>query len=156
MYDTLFAQQAQFFKALSHPRRLEIVTLLGHGPLSVTDIFSMLALPQANVSQHLLILKQAHVLTATKHGKEIIYQLKSKDVASVCQQVAELSGAGQGDLSDWRRMLPVVIDPVCGMRVSPRTAGAMTSQGGHDYYFCASGCKQKFLENPAAYTGDII
>jgi DNA-binding transcriptional ArsR family regulator len=46
-------KQATILKALSHPRRLEIIHLIRDQELPVQDIHQMLDLPQANVSQHL-------------------------------------------------------------------------------------------------------
>lgn len=46
----------------------------------------------------------------------------------------------------------LVTDPVCGMKVDPKTAkGGKSSFAGHDYYFCNSKCKTKFDSDPHAY-----
>jgi P-type Cu+ transporter len=42
-------------------------------------------------------------------------------------------------------------DPVCGMTVDPATAKAKAEQAGQTYYFCCSGCAQKFQSNPDEY-----
>ena len=41
-------------------------------------------------------------------------------------------------------------DPVCGMTVSTASTHNATYQG-RTYYFCASGCKGKFVEDPEKY-----
>lgn len=41
-------------------------------------------------------------------------------------------------------------DPVCGMTVSTASTHNATYEG-KTYYFCASGCKDKFVENPQQY-----
>ncbi len=43
------------------------------------------------------------------------------------------------------------IDPVCGMKVDPKTAQHKADYKGQTYYFCAAGCKSKFLANPIKY-----
>ncbi len=43
------------------------------------------------------------------------------------------------------------IDPVCGMTVDPKTATHKAEHKGQSYYFCAAGCKTKFVANPAKY-----
>ena len=43
-------------------------------------------------------------------------------------------------------------DPVCGMMVEPERAKATEEHAGKTYYFCCAGCRQKFSENPDAYT----
>jgi Cu+-exporting ATPase len=44
-----------------------------------------------------------------------------------------------------------VIDPVCGMTVDPHTSRHRASHGGRTYYFCAAGCRAKFVADPAKY-----
>ena len=43
------------------------------------------------------------------------------------------------------------IDPVCGMSVDIKSAKHQADYHGQTYYFCGSGCKTKFLANPAKY-----
>ena len=44
-----------------------------------------------------------------------------------------------------------VKDPVCGMSVDPHTAAHRADHDGHPYYFCAAGCRTKFVADPAKY-----
>jgi Cu+-exporting ATPase len=46
-----------------------------------------------------------------------------------------------------------VIDPVCGMTVDPATAKHRADYRGHTYYFCAAGCRTKFIADPQKYLG---
>ena len=42
-------------------------------------------------------------------------------------------------------LVPLVKDPICGMRVSPKTAAyAYKDKKGEIHYFCAEGCLKKF------------
>ncbi|MDQ0302733.1 heavy metal translocating P-type ATPase [Ancylobacter polymorphus] len=45
-------------------------------------------------------------------------------------------------------------DPVCGMDVDPHTATLKAEHNGITYYFCAPGCRSKFIANPEKYLGD--
>jgi P-type Cu+ transporter len=42
-------------------------------------------------------------------------------------------------------------DPVCGMSVNPETAQAKAEHRGKTFYFCSSGCAQKFALQPGKY-----
>ena len=42
-------------------------------------------------------------------------------------------------------------DPVCGMTVDPARAKATHEHAGKRYYFCCTGCKDKFSADPAKY-----
>ena len=44
-------------------------------------------------------------------------------------------------------------DPVCGMTVDPHTAKHRAEHAGRTYYFCAAGCRTKFMADPARYLG---
>ena len=43
-------------------------------------------------------------------------------------------------------------DPVCGMAVDAKKAAATSTYKGKTYYFCAQSCKEKFDQNPEAFT----
>ncbi|HVB57063.1 MAG TPA: HAD-IC family P-type ATPase, partial [Candidatus Acidoferrales bacterium] len=42
-------------------------------------------------------------------------------------------------------------DPVCGMTVDPERAKAKSEHAGNTYYFCCSGCAEKFRADPDKY-----
>jgi len=42
-------------------------------------------------------------------------------------------------------------DPVCGMNVNPATTKHIHEHAGENYYFCCSGCVEKFKANPETY-----
>jgi len=42
-------------------------------------------------------------------------------------------------------------DPVCGMSVDPATAQHRCQHEGVEYFFCAAGCRQKFMADPVHY-----
>ncbi|HUQ75584.1 MAG TPA: heavy metal translocating P-type ATPase, partial [Burkholderiales bacterium] len=42
-------------------------------------------------------------------------------------------------------------DPVCGMKVDPAKAAGKHEHNGRTYYFCSSGCLQKFKADPQRY-----
>lgn len=158
MYEQMFRIQAKAFRALAHPRRLEIVQLVRGQELAVTDIYQMLDLPQANVSQHLAILKEAGVLASRRSGKQVYYRVGSNTLVRAVDQVRMflMDQYRSSDLADeftlkMKELVPVVHDPVCGMRLSPKTAGYALSHHGRTLYFCASGCLKKFKKDPAKY-----
>ena len=42
-------------------------------------------------------------------------------------------------------------DPICGMGVDKKNAEHLTEYKGEKYYFCCSGCLEKFESEPAVY-----
>ncbi len=67
---------SNFFNALSHPVRVEIVTELLKGTKCVSDIKELIAINQPNVSQHLSILKAKNIVDWQQEGKRKCYFLK--------------------------------------------------------------------------------
>ena len=158
MYSQIFELHAELLKALAHPRRLEIVQLLRDQELTVTDIYEMLDLPQANISQHLTILRDGGVVNTKRDGKQIIYSLAHPKIAEASDALRDVlidrhKGSPLEDtlLLRMKDLVPIVHDPVCQMRVSPRTASDSTEYNGQQYYFCASGCSKKFRDNPEKF-----
>ena len=41
-----------------------------------------------------------------------------------------------------------MIDPVCGMNVTPESSAAAWEHGGITYYFCSVGCMERFRADP--------
>jgi len=68
-YDSL----AAFFKALSHPVRLMMVTELLKGKKCVNDMRDLLKVRQPNISQHLSLLRLTGVVGCRKIGKVKCY-----------------------------------------------------------------------------------
>lgn len=158
MYQEVFRLHADLLKAMAHPKRLEIIHLLRGQTLTVTQIQTMLDLPQANLSQHLQILRQAGVVTAKKIGKQIFYHLAHRNFIKASDLLRQiLIEKHQNDplvdeltlkMSD---LVPLTSDPVCSMRLSPKTAAFAHQHHGQTYYFCASGCHSLFKVSPAKY-----
>lgn len=158
MYAHLFKLHAELLKALAHPRRLEIIQLLRDQELPVTDIHSMLDLPQANISQHLMVLRDAGVVNAKREGKQIYYSIQDKKIIKASDMLRDvlIDQHHEMQLEDvvkysMKELTPLVHDPVCGMRVSPKTAGFAKQYHQHTHYFCASGCLTQFEKNPEQY-----
>lgn len=84
--------RAAVFKALGHPARLAVVERLGRGECCVCEILEGTVyqkLSGPTLSQHLLVLKTAGVITDEKRGKKIFYRLLMPCVAGISLCVGE-------------------------------------------------------------------
>lgn len=158
MYHQVFQLHADLLKAISYPKRLEIIHLIRNQELTVTQIQQMLDLPQANLSQHLMILRRFGVVKTRKSGKQIYYSLTHANFIKASDLIREIliKRYYNTPLADefthrMAELVPLVQDPVCGMRLSPKTAAYADNYLGKDYYFCASGCQKKFKQQPRKY-----
>lgn len=74
---------AQLLKALGNPHRVGIVETLAAGPRCVHELVDELGLDQPLVSQHLRVLRSAHLLRTERRGKEVVYSLADDHVAHI-------------------------------------------------------------------------
>ena len=63
------------FRAIAHPARREILSLLAHSNRSVKELTAVFAISQPAVSQHLRELREAKLVTSEKIGLEHRYRL---------------------------------------------------------------------------------
>lgn len=66
---------AELLKAFSHPTRLAILQELLAGPKCVTDMEELLPARQANISQHLAVLRHARLVDYAQDGAVRCYYL---------------------------------------------------------------------------------
>jgi ArsR family transcriptional regulator len=66
---------AELLKAFSHPTRLAILQELVAGPKCVTDIEDLVSARQANISQHLAVLRYARLVDYAQDGALRCYYL---------------------------------------------------------------------------------
>jgi len=76
MADSLLRFKAGIFKALAHPTRIAIVEVLRDGEMPAGAILEQLGLEQANVSQHLAILRSKRIVVNRKDGNQVFYSLR--------------------------------------------------------------------------------
>ena len=82
---TEYIEKARFFHILSHPARLQILDILRKGDECVCHIQSVLGKRQAYVSQQLMILRDAGLVTDRKDGLNVFYRLAEPTVAEVLE-----------------------------------------------------------------------
>src|SRR5262249_45256117 len=66
---------AELLGALAAPERLQIVRCLRDGPQSVTELSDRLKIKLVNVSNHLSVLRTAHLVQTRKQGRHVVYSL---------------------------------------------------------------------------------
>ncbi|MBI4998937.1 MAG: metalloregulator ArsR/SmtB family transcription factor [Rhodocyclales bacterium] len=81
--DLLYEQVARVGKALSSPKRLEILELLAQGEKTVDALASETATDIKLTSAHLRVLKESRLVEARRDGRFIAYRLSGDDVAAL-------------------------------------------------------------------------
>ncbi len=79
----VYHRQARILKALAHPTRLFITTLLAKGPLCVCKITEQVGDDVSTISKHLSVMKNAGILSCEKKGLQVIYTLATPCVTRI-------------------------------------------------------------------------
>ena len=87
---TDYRKVSDFFKAFSHPTRVEMIAELLKGQKCVSDIRELVEANQPNVSQHLSLLRLNGIVDWHQEGKRKCYFLKNpqliKDIFKVLKK----------------------------------------------------------------------
>lgn len=72
--------KAEFFKALAHPIRIQILDCLRDGEKGVNELSEILRIEPANVSQQLAILRVRNIVIGRKAGSNVYYSVSDSTV----------------------------------------------------------------------------
>jgi rhodanese-related sulfurtransferase len=93
MKDGIYEQFARLGKAVSAPKRIELLELLCQGPRTVEALAAQTALSIANASQHLQVLRRARLVDAKKKGLFVEYRLADEGVLKFVHAMRALAEA---------------------------------------------------------------
>ena len=83
MQDSLRRFKADIFQALAHPTRIAIIELLEGGELSAGELMEKLRMEQANISQHLAVLRAKQLVVHRKVGNQVFYAVRDPIIIKV-------------------------------------------------------------------------
>src|SRR3989344_259222 len=86
----LYKIHAELCKVFSNSTRLEILNLLGDKELSVTELIEKTKLSQANISQHLSIMKSKGIVASNRKGKNIYYKITTPKIVKAFDIIREV------------------------------------------------------------------
>ncbi len=75
MEDQIYAYHAEMCKVFSHPKRLELINILRDKEMSAGELAERLGLAPANLSQHLSMMRERHILASRKEGNMAYYRI---------------------------------------------------------------------------------
>ncbi len=121
--DATYGQFARIGKAVSHPKRLEILDLLCQGPRTVEVLAREANLGVASASQHLKALREARLLDADKKGLYVTYRLANEAVCAFFRSLRTLAESRLAEVEQiTRRFLEgrKGMEPVAGRELLQR------------------------------------
>ena len=88
--EELYKIHAEMCKVFSNSTRLEILNLLRDKEMAVTELIEKTRLSQANISQHLPIIKSKGIVTSNRRGKNIYYKLTNPKIIKAFDIIREV------------------------------------------------------------------
>ena len=92
-----YQTQTQHFKVLMHSTRLAILDILRDGEQCVCHMEAMFGLRQAHISQHLMVLREAGLVSDRRDGWNIFYQVIRPEIFTIVDAMNALTGAKRID-----------------------------------------------------------
>jgi len=105
--DAIYEQFARLGKAVSAPKRLELLDLLCQGPRTVEALADQAGLSVANASQHLQVLRAARLVDGEKKGLYVEYRLADEQV---CGFFFALRGLAEARLAEVEQVTRQYLD----------------------------------------------
>jgi len=90
IHDELVQLHASVCKGLADPKRLMIINALRDRERTVTELVDELAVPQANVSQHLAVLRDKGLVQARKDGQFVHYSVTTSKIVQAMDLMREV------------------------------------------------------------------
>ena len=94
---------SELLQVISPQPRLEIILAIGIGEACVCHLEAVLNQRQAYISQHLMALREAGVITARREGRYIFYRLERPAVLALVQQAMRIAGQSPEELTAAQR-----------------------------------------------------
>jgi len=86
----IYKLHASICHTLANPKRLEIIDKLRARELSVTALAEAMKISQANLSQHLAIMRQRGIVTTRREGLNVFYKLSNPKIIQACDLMRQV------------------------------------------------------------------
>jgi ArsR family transcriptional regulator len=90
MEEQIYLYHADMCKVFSHPKRLETINILRDGELTVSDLAKKLEMTVGNLSQHLAMMKERHILSSRKEGNQVYYRITDPKLVNCFDMMREM------------------------------------------------------------------
>jgi len=114
-------QISKLLYMIGQPARIQILIVLGGQEACVCHLETALGMRQASISQHLMVLRKAGLVTSHRDGRNIFYHLTRPEVVNVLKQTALLTGSSPDALDAlMARPVPNCPCPQCNPGLDPK------------------------------------
>jgi DNA-binding transcriptional ArsR family regulator len=88
--DSFYILHADICKTISNPNRQAILDIIRDGEMSVTELVHRTGISQANLSQHLAILRSKGVVSTRRERNNIYYSVSNPKILKAYDLISEV------------------------------------------------------------------
>jgi ArsR family transcriptional regulator len=85
-----YDKNANIYKILANPKRLEILNILKFKETGVEDLLKMIGLSKANLSQHLALMRHNGLVQTRREGLNVFYRIIDPRIVEPCKILHDL------------------------------------------------------------------
>lgn len=112
---------SNLFTLIGKPARIQILMVIRAEEACVCHIETVLGLRQASISQHLMVLRRAGLVSTHRDGRNIFYKLEKPELIGLWEQAAAITGVDLTNLDELsRRPIPDCPCPQCNPGIDPQ------------------------------------
>jgi DNA-binding transcriptional ArsR family regulator len=89
---------AETLQVIAPPARIAILIAIGRGEACVCHLEAILGWRQAYISQHMMALRKAEILSDRREGRYVYYRLKDPAILALIRDAAVLAGLTPADV----------------------------------------------------------
>lgn len=106
---------SHLFQNIAPAPRIQILLAIGQGEACVCHLEAMLGHRQAYISQHLMALREAEIVSPRREGRNIYYRLTNPQTLTLIHQAGILLGLREEELQagDTNQHIPNCLCPHC-------------------------------------------
>lgn len=86
----LYELHASICQTLANPKRLEVIDRLRDGEQSVSELAEAMKIGQANLSQHLAVMRQKGIVATRREGLNVYYRLSNPKIIKACDLMRQV------------------------------------------------------------------
>ena len=86
----LYELHASICQTLANPKRLEVIDRLRDGEQSVSELAEAMKIGQANLSQHLAVMRHKGIVATRREGLNVYYRLSNPKIIKACDLMRQV------------------------------------------------------------------
>jgi len=88
--ESFYHLHSDICKTIANPRRLAIIDMIHKGEMTVSTLVKKIGISQANLSQHLAILRSKGVVQTRREGNNIYYSIANPKIIAAFDLISEV------------------------------------------------------------------